>query len=419
MASNNFGLSDIISTMKYTASYGSNPVTNIADVSLTSSQINNLVLGKNELLITNPALLNHLRNINSSPVSINFNIVYKTYINESISNGVSGGSSYPPAVTNAGTINLNYPPTYITSATYNYYGIAVDSNNVYYATATDVATNSKFYLIVYSSPQLTIKYTINLSPYTFNTGTNTFNTGIGGLFNVLNVVNNVVNNVAIDSNNNCYIATTNCIVRVDAVNNIIYPYNVIPGIPNISLKGITIDMYNNIYVTDSGNNQVIQFSSAYSYTKYIVSPQSLGLNSPAGIAVDKNGEVCVCDSLNNRVVLLYMQDLTEITDYMSPYLYNVSNITVDNNNNHIVNSFSGFVASGYVAASVNYDPYFNFISNVSFPQSDSFITAAIAVDNNGTIIIVAPPSSGNGIFTESQLEVIGGISWPPLDVIWG
>lgn len=378
MASNNFKLSDIISTMKYRASYGSNPIINIADVSLTSSQINNLVLGKNELLITNPALLNHLRNINSSPVSINFNIVYKTYITESISNGVSGGSSYPPAVTNAGTINLNYPPTYIISTTYNYYGIAVDSNNNYYITATQ---GSAYFLIVYSyTPQLTIKYTINLSPaYTFNTGTNSLNTGVGGMFNVMNGVNNVVNNVAIDSNNNCYIATTNCIVRVDAVNNIIYPYNVTSSIQNISLKGITIDMYNNIYVTDSGNNQVIQLSSATSYTSYIVSPQSLGLNSPAGIAVDKNGEVCVCDSLNNRIVLLYMQDLTEITTYADQYLYNVSNIAVDNNNNHVTNPLN---------SSANYDPNFNFISNVQFPQNFSFFTAPIAIDNNGNIIIV-------------------------------
>jgi streptogramin lyase len=260
-------------------------------------------------------------------------------------------------------------------------------------------------------PQLTIKYTINLSPaFTFNTGTNTFNTGISGGFNVLNVVNNVVNNVAIDSNNNCYIATTNCIVRVDAVNNIVYPYNVTSSIQNISLKGITIDMNNDIYVTDSGNNQVIKLYSATNYNSFIVSPQSLSLNNPAGIAVDKTGQVCVCDSLNNRVILLSMQDLTEITDYMGQYLYNVSNITVDNNNNHIVNSFVG---------SVNYDPNFNFISNVSFPQSDSFITAAIAVDNNGTIIIIAPTSAGNGVFTESQLESIEAIYGTSISVILG
>lgn len=409
MASNNFSLSDIISTMKYRSSYGSNPITNIADVSLTSSQINNLVLGNNELLITNPALLNHLRNINSSPVSIVFNIVYKTYIKESISEGISSGSSYPPAIINAGTINLNYSPTYLLSTTYNYYGIAVDSNNNYYITATQGGT---YYMFVYSyMPQLTIKYTINLSPaFTFNTGTNTFNTGIGGGFNVLNVVNNVVNNVAIDSNNNCYIATTNCIVRVDAVNNIVYPYNVTSSIQNISLKGITIDMNNDIYVTDSGNNQVIKLYSATNYNSFIVSPQSLSLNNPAGIAVDKTGQVCVCDSLNNRVILLSMQDLTEITDYMGQYLYNVSNITVDNNNNHIVNSFVG---------SVNYDPNFNFISNVSFPQSDSFITAAIAVDNNGTIIIIAPTSAGNGVFTESQLESIEAIYGTSISVILG
>ena len=410
MASNNVSLSSIISIMKYRASYGSNPVTNITDVSLTSSQINNLVLGKNELLITNPALLNHLRNINSSPVSIDFSIVYKTYITEGSSAGSSYGY-YPPAIANAGTINLNDPPTilYIMSTTYNYYGIAVDSNNNYYTTAT---VGGGYYLIVYSyTPQLTIKYTINLSPaFTFNTGTNTFNTGIDGVFNVLNVVNNVVNNVAIDSNNNCYIAATNCVLRVDAVNNIIYPYNVTSSIQNISLKGITIDMNNDIYVTDSGNNQVIKLYSATSYNSFIVSPQSLSLNNPAGIAVDKVGQVCVCDSLNNRVILLYMQDLTEITNYAGQYLYNVSNITVDNNNNHVTNTFG---------ASTNYDTYFNFISNHSFPQNNSFITAAIAVDNNGTIIIMAPTSAGNGVWTDSQLDSIQAIYGTSIFVVLG
>ena len=401
MASNNFSLSDIISTMKYRASYGSNPITNIADVSLTSSQINNLVLGNNELLITNPALLNHLRNINSSPVSIDFSIVYKTYIKESISEGISSGS-LPPAIANAGSVSNvisgDDSVTNITNSDYNFYGIAVDSNNVYYATATDVATNSNFYLIVLeykpfgTLPGVTVltqTNILNLFPYTFNTG---------------NGSTAVVNNVALDLNNNCYIATTNCVIQV--VNPLvatntpsITSYSGTSSISNISLQGIAIDMNNNIYVTDSGNNQVIKLYSPY-YTTNIVSPPSLvpspfspaGLFNPAGIAVDKLGQVCVCDSqINNtggytgRLVVLFMQDLTYITTYGGTSgnyaLYSPTNIAIDSNNVHCIYSNTNYGSITF------YDTNFYFLNRTQQLVA-SGEAAAIAVDGTGQLLVM-------------------------------
>jgi hypothetical protein len=395
MTSNGFNLSDIISSMKYTASYGSNPVNTIAEVSLTSSQINNLELGSNSIQITNSALLNHLRNINSSPVQIDFNIDYKTYSLEDSSAGGPPGT-YPPAVANAGAITT-YSPTTITDSDYIYYGIAVDSNNVYYVTATDIATNSIFYLIVYTQVPwgpvtLTTQTNIlNLSPYTFNTG----------IFAVSST--EVVNNVAVDSNNNCYIAATNCVIQV--VNPLvatntpsITSYSGTSGISNISLQGIAIDMNNNIYVTDSGNNQVIKLYSP-NYTTNIVSPSSLvpspfspaGLFNPAGIAVDKVGQVCVCDSqINNnggytgRIVLLFMQDLTYITTYGGTSgnydLYGPTNIAIDINNVHCIYSNT---SSGSIAY---YDTNFNLLNQTQ--QLNSGSAAAMAVDANGRLVVM-------------------------------
>lgn len=236
------------------------------------------------------------------------------------------------------------------------------------------------------------KNILNLYPYTFNTSTS------------------VVNNVAVDSNNKCYIAATNCVIQV--VNPLvatntpsITSYSGTSGISNISLQGIAIDMNNNIYVTDSGNNQVIKLNSSTNYTTNIVSPSSLvpftpaGLFNPAGIAVDKWGQVCVCDSqLNNnygytgRIVLLYMQDLTYITTYGGSGNYNLlepTNIAIDSNNVHCIYSNTNSGSITY------YDTYFNFLNQTTTNNSGS--EAAMAVDANGRLVVMGlPPGSPTG-----------------------
>jgi len=86
--------------------------------------------------------------------------------------------------------------------------------------------------------------------------------------------------------------------------------------PNGAFKtpnGIKTDFLGNVFVVDSGNNRVEEFSSAGAFIKQIGSygldPDGPGplqapngtLNNPAGVTVDISGNVYVTDSANNRV----------------------------------------------------------------------------------------------------------------------
>jgi len=61
--------------------------------------------------------------------------------------------------------------------------------------------------------------------------------------------------------------------------------------------GIVIDSLYNLYVADSGNNEVRKITPSG-----IVVPVATGLNDPEAVAVDANGTVYIADTKNNRVV---------------------------------------------------------------------------------------------------------------------
>lgn len=74
-------------------------------------------------------------------------------------------------------------------------------------------------------------------------------------------------------------------------------------------QGIALDGYGNIYIADTGNNRIVQahqFNAPYSQNVvYVPSTMTFGgskLSSPAGVAVDAAGDLFIADTGNNRVV---------------------------------------------------------------------------------------------------------------------
>jgi sugar lactone lactonase YvrE len=66
-------------------------------------------------------------------------------------------------------------------------------------------------------------------------------------------------------------------------------------------RGVAADFYGNLFLSDSGNNRVVEVpisSEGYGSPKQLVS----GLNNPSGLAVDSLGNVLVADTGNNRVI---------------------------------------------------------------------------------------------------------------------
>lgn len=84
--------------------------------------------------------------------------------------------------------------------------------------------------------------------------------------------------------------------------------------------GMTFDSFNVLYVADSENNRVQQFSPG-NLTGKTVAGQSNGtvgsgadrLNTPNDVAVDSNGNLFVVDTLNHRVQLWRVNATSGIT----------------------------------------------------------------------------------------------------------
>ena len=103
----------------------------------------------------------------------------------------------------------------------------------------------------------------------------------------------------------------------------------IAGEPNITSAtsnylntpiGMALDSFNLLYVADSGNNRVQQFSPGNSTGKTVAGqsngsfgPAADRLNSPNDVAVDSNGNLYVVDTFNHRVQLWRVNATSGIT----------------------------------------------------------------------------------------------------------
>jgi sugar lactone lactonase YvrE len=69
-------------------------------------------------------------------------------------------------------------------------------------------------------------------------------------------------------------------------------------------RGATLDARGNVYIADSGNNRIQQFTSsgAFLRTWGQNGAAATRLNAPRGIALDKQGNLYVADTGNNRIV---------------------------------------------------------------------------------------------------------------------
>jgi len=74
--------------------------------------------------------------------------------------------------------------------------------------------------------------------------------------------------------------------------------------------GVTVDNSGNVYVADSGNNQIRKINAS-GFVTTLAGSKSYGFTdgsgawasfrTPAGVAIDKNGNLYVADQYNNRV----------------------------------------------------------------------------------------------------------------------
>jgi len=123
--------------------------------------------------------------------------------------------------------------------------------------------------------------------------------------------------------------------------------------------GATVDSIGNVYVADSGNSVVEEFTYASGYTAANALGGSFTFSGPTGVAVDGSGNIFVADTKNNAVEeLTYVSGYATVNTLGGGYGFSgpagvavdgVGNVFVADTGNNAVEELS--IASGYSSVS--------------------------------------------------------------------
>jgi serine/threonine-protein kinase len=150
--------------------------------------------------------------------------------------------------------------------------------------------------------------------------------------------------------------------------------------------GVAVDGAGDIYVTDDGNNQVLELPKGAS--SQVVLPFT-GLNKPFGVAVDGAGNVYVADSYNSRVLKLAKGSTSQVVLPLTG-LSNPIGVAVDGAGNLYVSDFATKQVLKLPAGSPK---------QVVLPFTGLHSPGGVAVDPAGNVYVVDrvdPASATNG-----------------------
>ena len=187
--------------------------------------------------------------------------------------------------------------------------------------------------------------------------------------------------VALDSSGNVYIADTG--------NNAIEEWSATQGMTTLvpataglnGPHGVAVDSQGNVYIADAYNNAIKEWSPANQQLTTLVSS---GLNFPLGVAVDSQGNVYIADFGNNAIEqwnLANQQLITLVGGAANPgALNNPTGVAVDKLGNVYIADFCDNAIKEWKATS-------QLVTPVSQSQGLSFPNA-VAVDGQGNVYVV-------------------------------
>jgi DNA-binding beta-propeller fold protein YncE len=177
-----------------------------------------------------------------------------------------------------------------------------------------------------------------------------------------------------------------------------------------SPAGIVVDSAGDVYLVDTGNNQIVEVSAQGAASVLTISGLSPSLSSPSGIAMDGAGDIYIADTGNSRVVEVTPAGAGSVISMGSVTLSSPRGIALDQSgdifiadtgNNRIVE-----VPSGGSAAALTI--------TVSSGTSTLSSPAGLAVNNSGMLYIadsgnnrvvtVAAGSTTGVVFSTGELD---------------
>jgi sugar lactone lactonase YvrE len=180
----------------------------------------------------------------------------------------------------------------------------------------------------------------------------------------------------------------------------VYPVTTLASSGFYLPQAVAVDAQGNVYIADTANNAVKEWSPATQQTVALVS----GLNAPAGVAVDASGNVWIADSGNNA--LKYWNPVTASLNVVVPTgLSNPQGIALDDAGNVYIADSGSQTVKEWIAANEQLSVLVG--SGLNSP-------AAVAVDAQGNVYI-ADSGANNAVFEWSAGQLtplVSGLSGP-------
>ena len=157
--------------------------------------------------------------------------------------------------------------------------------------------------------------------------------------------------------------------------------------------GVAVDGAGNVYIADSGNNAIKEWTAA---NNSVITLVSSGLNNPYGVAVDGAGNVYIADSGNNAIKE-WIKAGGSVTNLVSSNLSYPSGVAVDSSGNVYIADTENSAIKEWSPGQTN--PVTLVSSNLSYPSG-------VAVDGAGNVYIADTKNSAIKEWTKSNGRVI-------------
>jgi DNA-binding beta-propeller fold protein YncE len=178
-----------------------------------------------------------------------------------------------------------------------------------------------------------------------------------------------------------------------------------------SPKGVALDQAGDIFIADTGNNRIVEVTSAGSASVFAISglTSPATLNTPMGLAVDTAGNLYIADSVNNRVVKVASGGTAGTlvsTGELDPALNAPSGVAVDRIGNiYIASTGSNNIAEVDTSGTGTW-LFFSSLYMETFSLSGPL---GVALDVFGTVYVA---DSGAGAGHDRVLIVDRATDWP-------
>lgn len=149
--------------------------------------------------------------------------------------------------------------------------------------------------------------------------------------------------VVLDGMNNAYVLdgglntpTLTLMPYATMIPSVVIPANAIVGnLPFSNPSGLAIDGYDNVYISDTGNNRIVQarlLNATYSQNiVYVPSTTAFGgqtLNLPGGLGADASGNLFIADTGNRRIVEYSVTGVPSVVTATGTALVNPTSVKV-------------------------------------------------------------------------------------------